>query len=159
MAKQVVETFRMQVPAGQATPGPPVGVALGPRNVNPGAFCKEFNDRTQTLQGVTVTVEMRIYRDRSFDFDVLGPTTADMLKQAANIVVGSGEPNREKVARISEDQLEEIARQKMEHLNTNDLDGAVKQIEGTARSMGIEIGEGPLDAGAEEGEEPEEDTE
>ncbi|MFO7898514.1 MAG: 50S ribosomal protein L11 [Planctomycetota bacterium] len=104
MAKQVVETFRMQVPAGQATPGPPVGVALGPRNVNPGAFCKEFNDRTQTLQGVTVTVEMRIYRDRSFDFDVLGPTTAGMLKQAANIVVGSGEPNREKVARISEDQ-------------------------------------------------------
>ena len=131
----------MQVPAGQATPGPPVGVALGPRNVNPGAFCKEFNAQTRDLQGVTVTVEVTIYRDRSFAFTVLGPPASAMLKRAANIVKGSGVPNKEKVAQVPRSQIETIAKEKMKDLNTNDLARAVRQIEGTARSMGIEITE------------------
>ncbi len=154
MAKLIVETFRMQVPGGQATPGPPVGVALGPRNVNPGAFCKEFNDKTQNYQGMPVTVELTIYRDRSFDFEVLGPSTAALLKQAASVVVGSGEPNREKVGRISKEQAVEIATQKMEFLNTKDIDSALRQVEGTARSMGIDITDAPAepDAAEEEGE-------
>jgi large subunit ribosomal protein L11 len=139
MAKEVVEVFRMQVPAGQATPGPPVGVALGPRNVNPGAFCKDFNDQTRNLQGVTVTVEMTIYRDRSFNFVVLGPPAAVMLKRAAGIVKGSGVPNKEKVGTVTRAQLEEIAKEKMKDLNATDLAAAVKQIEGTARSMGLEV--------------------
>jgi len=139
MAKEVVETFRMQVPAGQATPGPPVGVALGPRSVNPGAFCKEFNDRTRDLQGVTVTVEMSIFKDRSFEFRVLGPPAAVLIKRAANIVKGSGTPNTEKVGQVTRAQVEDIAKQKMKDLNTDNLAGAVRQIEGTARSMGITV--------------------
>jgi large subunit ribosomal protein L11 len=141
MAKEIVERFRMQVPAGQATPGPPVGVALGPRNVNPGAFCKQFNDQTRDLQGTPVTVEMIIFRDRSFDFNVLGPPASVLLKRAANIVKGSGEPNREKVGSVTGAQLEEIAKEKMKDLNADSLEAAVKQLEGTARSMGIVIGE------------------
>ncbi len=139
MAKEIVEVFRMQVPAGQATPGPPVGVALGPRSVNPGAFCKQFNDRTRDLQGTTVTVEMTIYKDKSFDFAVLGPPVSVLLKKAANIVKGSGAPNKEKVGRVTRAQVEAIAREKAKDLNTKDVPRAVKQIEGTARSMGIEI--------------------
>lgn len=139
MAKEIVEVFRMQVPAGQATPGPPVGVALGPRNVNPGAFCKQFNDRTRDLQGTTVTVEMTIYKDKSFDFVVLGPPVSVLLKKAANIVKGSGAPNKEKVGRVTRAQVEAIAREKMKDLNTKEITRAVKQIEGAARSMGIEI--------------------
>ena len=139
--KELVEVFRMQVPGGQATPGPPVGVALGPRNVNPGAFCKEFNDRTRDLQGTPCTVEVRIYRDRSFDFDVLGPPASVLLKRAANIVKGSGEPSKEKVGAVTRAQLEAIAREKLNDMNTGDLGAAVKQLEGTARSMGIEITE------------------
>ncbi len=139
MAKEIVEVFRMQVPAGQATPGPPVGVALGPRSVNPGAFCKQFNDRTRDLQGTTVTVEMTIYKDKSFDFVVLGPPVSVLLKKAANIVKGSGAPNKEKVGRVTRAQVEAIAREKAKDLNTKDIARAVKQVEGTARSMGIEI--------------------
>lgn len=139
MAKEIVEVFRMQVPAGQATPGPPVGVALGPRSVNPGAFCKQFNDRTRDLQGTTVTVEMTIYKDKSFDFVVLGPPVSVLLKKAANIVKGSGAPNKEKVGRVTRAQVEAIAREKAKDLNTKDIARAVKQIEGAARSMGIEI--------------------
>jgi len=139
MAKEVVEVFRMQVVAGQATPAPPVGVALGPRNVNPGAFCKEFNDRTRALQGTTVTVEMTIYRDRSFSFEVLGPPASALLKKAANIVKGSSVPNKEKVAQVTRSQIEAIAKEKMKDLNTRDLAAAVGQLEGTARSMGIDI--------------------
>jgi len=139
MAKETVEVFRMQVVAGQATPGPPVGVALGPRNVNPGAFCKEFNDRTRSLQGTTVTVEITIYRDRSFSFEVLGPPASALLKKAANIVKGSSVPNKEKVVQVTRAQVEAIAKEKMKDLNTGDLAAAVRQLEGTARSMGIDI--------------------
>jgi len=143
MAKEAVEVFRMQVPAGQATPGPPVGVALGPRGLNPGAFCKEFNDRTRNLEGVTVTVELAVYKDKSFKFRVLKPPASVLLKKAASIVKGSGEPNREKVAQVTRAQVEAIAKDKMQDLNTTDPDRAVRQIEGTARSMGIEIVDGP----------------
>jgi len=129
----------MQVAAGQATPGPPVGVALGPRNVNPGAFCKEFNDRTRDLQGTPVTVEITIYKDRSFDFAVLGPPASVLLKKAANIVKGSGEPNKAPVGEITRAQLEDIAKQKLTTQNASDLAGAIKQVEGTARSMGIRV--------------------
>jgi large subunit ribosomal protein L11 len=137
--KEVVEVFRMQIPAGQATPGPPVGVALGPRNVNPGAFCKEFNDQTRDLQGSTVTVEMTIFKDKSFEFVVLKPPASVLLKRAANIVQGSGVPNREKVGKITREQLEGIAKEKLNDLNTEDVAMAARQLEGTARSMGIEV--------------------
>ena len=139
MAKEIVEMFRMQVPAGQATPGPPVGVAMGPRSLNPGAFCKDFNDQTRDLQGTTVTVELTVYKDKSFTFRVLQPPMAVLLKKAAGIVKGSGVPNKEKVAQITRQQAEGIAKDKMKDMNTDNLASAVKQVEGSARSMGIEI--------------------
>ncbi len=139
MAKEIVEMFRMQVPAGQATPGPPVGVAMGPRSLNPGAFCKDFNDQTRDLQGTTVTVELTVYKDKSFTFRVLQPPMAVLLKKAAGIVKGSGVPNKEKVAQITRQQVEGIAKDKMKDMNTENLAAAVKQVEGSARSMGIEI--------------------
>lgn len=139
MAKEIVEVFRMQVPAGQATPGPPVGVALGPRNLNPGAFCKDFNDQTRQMQGTTVTVELTVYKDKSFQFRVLKPPTAILLKKAANIVKGSGVPNKDSVGEVTRTQVESIAKEKMVDLNTDDLACAVRQIEGSARSMGITI--------------------
>ena len=139
MAKEVVEVFRMQVPGGQATPGPPVGVAMGPRSLNPGAFCKNFNERTRDLQGTLVTVELTVYKDKSFDFVVLKPPASVLLKKAAGIVQGSGVPNKEKVGKVTRAQVEAIAREKMADLNTKDLAKAVKQIEGSAQSMGIEI--------------------
>jgi len=139
MAKQIVEMFRMQVPAGQATPGPPVGVALGPRSLNPGAFCKDFNDRTRELQGTVVTVELTVYKDKSFDLRVLRPPMAVLLKKAANVVKGTGTPSKEMVGSITREQAEAIAKEKMGDLNTTNLAQAVKQVEGSARSMGIEI--------------------
>ena len=139
MAKEIVEVFRMQVPAGQATPGPPVGVAMGPRSLNPGAFCKDFNDQTRDLQGTTVTVELTVFKDKSFTFRVLQPPMAVLLKKVAGIVKGSGVPNKEKVAQITRQQVEGIAKDKMKDMNTDNLASAVKQVEGSARSMGIEI--------------------
>jgi large subunit ribosomal protein L11 len=139
MAKEVIEKFRMQIPAGQATPGPPVGVAMGPRSLNPGLFCKDFNERTRDLQGTTVTVELTVYKDKTFTFVVLKPPASVLLKKAAGIVLGSGVPNKEKVGKVTRAQVEAIAKEKMVDLNTKDLAKAVKQIEGSARSMGIDI--------------------
>jgi large subunit ribosomal protein L11 len=139
MAKEVIEKFRMQIPAGQATPGPPVGVAMGPRSLNPGLFCKAFNEQTRDLQGTTVTVELTVYKDKTFTFVVLKPPASVLLKKAAGIVQGSGVPNKEKVGKVTHAQVEAIAKEKMVDLNTKDVAKAVKQIEGTARSMGIEI--------------------
>jgi len=139
MAKEVVEVFRMLVPGGQATPGPPVGVAMGPRSLNPGLFCKDFNERTRDLQGVPVTVELTVYKDKSFSFIILKPPASVLLKKAAGIVKGSGVPNKEKVGKVTRAQIEAIAKEKMADLNTKDLAQAAKQVEGTARSMGIEI--------------------
>ncbi len=150
MAKEIVEILRMQIPAGQATPGPPVGVALGPRGINPGAFCKEFNDRTRDRQGIAVTAELTIYKDKSFNFTVLRPPASALLKKAANIVKGSGQPSTEKVAQITLADVEAIAKEKMSDLNTSDLACAVKQIEGTARSMGIDITDKPSESGQQQ---------
>ena len=137
--KEIVEVFRMLVSGGQATPGPPVGVALGPRSLNPGLFCKQFNDRTRDLQGTPVTVELTIYKDKTFTFVVLGPPASVLLKKADSIVKGSAVPNKDKVGSVTRAQLEAIAKEKMRDLNTKDLQAAARQIEGTARSMGIEI--------------------
>ena len=139
MAKEVVATVKLQIPSGQATPGPPVGVALGPRNVNVGDFCRQFNDQTKDQQGMIVTVEISIYADRSFTFVVKSPPASVLLKKAANLAKGSGVPNLEKVGRVSREQLRQIAETKQKDLNAYDVEAAARIIEGTAKSMGIEI--------------------
>jgi len=137
--KQIMATVKFHVPGGQATPAPPVGPALGQHGVNIGEFVKRFNDRTRDAQGMIIPVVVTIYRDRSFDFVTKSPPAAVLLKRAANIAKGSGVPNREKVGSVTRAQIIEIARQKQRDLNTRDLEAAVRIIEGTARSMGIEI--------------------
>jgi large subunit ribosomal protein L11 len=130
---------KLQIRAGQATPAPPVGTALGQHGVNIMEFCRQYNEATQAQMGQVIPVELTIYEDRSFSFVTKQPPAAELLKQAAGIEKGSGEPNRTKVARVSKDQVRLIAEQKMADLNANDVEGAMKIIEGTARSMGIEV--------------------
>ena len=139
MAKQVMAKVKLHVPGGQATPAPPVGPALGQHGVNIGEFVSRFNEKTRDQQGVTIPVEITIYNDRSFTFITKSPPASVLLKQAAGVVKGSPVPNREKVGKVTRAQVEEIARQKLDDLNTSSLDAAVRQIEGTARSMGIEV--------------------
>jgi large subunit ribosomal protein L11 len=139
MAKKVVGFIKLHVPGGQANPAPPVGPALGQHGVNIMEFCKQFNARTQDKQGITTPVEITVYGDRSFTFITKTPPAAVLIKRAINAPKGSGVPNRDKAGKISRAQLEEIARTKMEDLNANDLDAAVKMIAGTARSMGVEV--------------------
>jgi large subunit ribosomal protein L11 len=139
MAKKVVGFIKLQVPAGQANPAPPVGPALGQHGVNIMEFCKQFNARTQDAQGITTPVEITVYADRSFTFITKTPPAAVLIRKAINLPKGSGVPNRDKVGKISRKQLEEIARTKMEDLNANDVESAVKMIAGTARSMGVEV--------------------
>jgi len=138
MAKQRTALVRIQIPEGQATAGPPVATALGPHGVNIGQFVSAFNNGTKDSPGLTFTVDISIYRDRTLDFVVKSPPASVLLKRAAGIAQGSGEPNKEKVGRVTREQLEDIAKTKMDDLNTDDLDEAVKMVEGTARSMGIE---------------------
>jgi large subunit ribosomal protein L11 len=135
--KKVMAKVKLQIPAGQATPGPPVGTALGPHGVAIMEFCKAYNERTQNQQGTIVPVHMTIYEDRSFDFELKTPPASTLLLKAARLEKGSGEPNKEKVGTVTRAQVKEIAETKMADLNANDIDGAVKIIEGTARSMGI----------------------
>ncbi len=142
MAKQVMAKVKLHVPGGQATPAPPVGPALGQHGVNIGEFVSRFNEKTRDQQGVTIPVEVTIYNDRSFTFITKSPPASVLLKQAAGVVKGSPVPNHEKVGKVTRAQVEEIARQKLEDLNTTSLEAAVRQIEGTARSMGIEVVEG-----------------
>jgi len=130
---------KLQIRAGQATPAPPVGTALGQHGVNIMEFCRQYNEATQAQMGQVIPVELTIYEDRSFSFVTKQPPAAELLKQAAGLEKGSGEPNRTKVARVSKDQIRQIAEQKMADLNANDVQGAMKIIEGTARSMGIEV--------------------
>jgi len=130
---------KLQIRAGQATPAPPVGTALGQHGVNIMEFCRQYNEATQAHMGQVIPVELTIYEDRTFSFITKQPPAAELLKQAAGIDKGSGVPNREKVARISRDQVRQIARQKMADLNANDEEMAARIIEGTARSMGIEV--------------------
>jgi large subunit ribosomal protein L11 len=139
MAKKVIGMVKLQVPAGQANPSPPVGPALGQHGVNIMEFCKAFNSKTQGQEGMIIPVVITIFADRSFSFVTKTPPAAILLKRAAKIAKGSGEPNREKVGKVTKDQIKEIAQIKMADLNALDIQGAMKIIEGTARSMGIEI--------------------
>jgi large subunit ribosomal protein L11 len=139
MAKKVVAQVKLQVPAGKANPSPPVGPALGQHGVNIMEFCKAFNAQTQAQEGLTIPVVITVYSDRSFTFITKTPPAAVLLKQAAAIAQGSKEPNRVKVGKVTRKQVEEIARTKMPDLNATSLEAAVKIIEGTARSVGIEV--------------------
>ncbi|MET3684046.1 large subunit ribosomal protein L11 [Alkalibacillus flavidus] len=139
MAKKVVDVVKLQIPAGKANPAPPVGPALGQAGINIMGFCKEFNAQTEDQAGMIIPVEISVYEDRSFTFVTKTPPAAVLLKKAAGIESGSGEPNRNKVASVTSDQVREIAETKMPDLNAADVDAAVRMVEGTARSMGITI--------------------
>ncbi|MGI6513001.1 MAG: 50S ribosomal protein L11 [Syntrophomonadaceae bacterium] len=139
MAKKVVGLIKLQIPAGKATPAPPVGPALGQYGVNIMAFCKDYNSRTANQAGYIVPVEITVFEDRSFTFVLKTPPASDLLKKAAGIEKGSGTPNKTKTGTISRSKVREIAEMKMQDLNVYDIESAVKMIEGTARSMGIEI--------------------
>jgi large subunit ribosomal protein L11 len=139
MAKKVKAVVKLQIPAGKANPAPPVGTALGPHQINIMAFCKEYNARTQNLMGTIIPAEITIYTDQTFSFVTKTPPASDMLRKAAGLEKGSGEPNRKKVGKVSRTQIREIAETKMKDLNAVDIEGAMKQIEGSARSMGITI--------------------
>ena len=137
--KKVLANVKLQIRAAQATPAPPVGTALGQHGVNIMDFCKQYNDATQSMAGQVIPVELTIYEDRSFSFITKQPPAAEPIKQATGVEKGSGEPNREKVARLSQAQVREIAERKMVDLNANDVENAMRIIEGTARSMGVEV--------------------
>ncbi len=139
MAKKIVANIKLQVPAGQANPSPPIGPALGQHGVNIMEFCKSFNAKTQGQEGMIIPVVITVYSDRSFTFITKTPPASILLKKAAQIAKGSSEPNKSKVAKVTRTQVEEIAKLKMPDLNARDLPQAMKTIEGTARSMGIEI--------------------
>ena len=131
--------IKLHIPAAQATPAPPVGPALAQHGVNIGEFCQKFNEATKNNQGFKIPVEIYVYGDRSYDFKLKQPPASELLKKAAGIEKGSGEPNKTKIAKISKTQLREIAEKKMSDLNADDIEAAMKIIEGTARNMGIEI--------------------
>ncbi|HEX9693342.1 MAG TPA: 50S ribosomal protein L11 [Gemmatimonadales bacterium] len=137
--KKVLAFVKLQVPAGQATPAPPVGTALGPHGVNIMDFCKQYNARTQASQGTIIPVEITVFADRSFTFITKTPPAAVLLRQAAGVEKGSGMPNRDKVGRVTREQLRKIAETKMPDLNASDVEAAMRVIAGTARSMGLEV--------------------
>ncbi len=139
MAKKVIKLVKLQVPAGKATPAPPVGPALGQAGVNIMAFVKDFNERTASQAGLIIPVEITVFEDRSFTFITKTPPAPILLKKAAGIESGSGEPNKKKVAKVSRVKVREIAEAKMKDLNAASLEAAMRMIEGTARSMGIDI--------------------
>ena len=139
MAKHIKAVVKIQVKAAEASPAPPIGPSLAEHGINIGEFCQKFNDTTQDQKGSKIPVEITIYADRSYDFWLKQPLASDLIKKAAGIEKGSGEPNRKKVAKLTKAQVEEIAKQKLEDLNTNDLEQAIKIIQGTARSMGVDI--------------------
>jgi large subunit ribosomal protein L11 len=140
LAKKVLTIIKLQIPGGQANPAPPVGPALGQHGVNIMEFCKAFNAQTQDQNGRIIPVELTVFEDRSFTFITKTPPAAVLIKEAAGIAKGSAEPNREKVAKISQAQVRQIAETKLQDLNARDIDQAAKIIEGTARSMGVEVG-------------------
>ncbi len=139
--KKIMKVVKLQIPGGNATPAPPVGPALGQLQVSSVDFCKQFNAATQNMAGMIVPVEITVYVDKTFTFVTKSPPASELLRKAAGIAKGSGEPNKEKVARISLSQVEEIAKTKMKDLNAFDLEGAVMMVKGTARSMGIIVDE------------------
>jgi large subunit ribosomal protein L11 len=140
MAKEVKAKIKLQIEAGQASPAPPVGPALGQHNVNIMDFVRQFNDKTSKMEaGTVIPVEIYVFKDRTFNFVMKTPPASFLLKKAAGIAKGSGEPNKEKVGKVTEKQVEEIAKQKMDDLNAYDIDAAKKIIIGTAKNMGLEI--------------------
>ena len=139
MAKQLVGQAKFQVPGGSATPAPPVGTSLGKFGINLGQFVQQFNDRTREYNGTPIPVVVSVFNDRSFEFVTKSPPAAALLKQAAGIAKGSGVPNRDKVGKVTIAQLEDICKKKMDDLNARDLAHARRMIEGTARSMGLEV--------------------
>ncbi|MEN7972254.1 MAG: 50S ribosomal protein L11 [Verrucomicrobiota bacterium] len=139
MAKEITGYIKLQIPAGQANPAPPVGPALGQHGVNIMEFCKAYNAATQDKAGLVIPVVITVYNDRSFSFVTKSPPAAVLLKKAAGLAKGSGVPNRDKVGKVTRAQIEEIVETKKDDLNTSDMDAAVRIIEGTARSMGIEV--------------------
>lgn len=139
MAKQLVGTAKFQVPGGQATPAPPVGTSLGRYGINLGQFVSQFNERTREAGGMPIPVVVNVYNDRSFDFTTKSPPAAALLKQAAQIAKGSGVPNKDKVGSVTREQIKDIVKQKTADLNARDADHAARMIEGTARSMGLNV--------------------
>jgi len=139
MAKQMVGQAKFQVPGGQATPAPPVGTSLGRYGINLGQFVSQFNERTREHAGTPIPVVVTVYNDRSFEFITKSPPAASLLKKAAGIAKGAGVPNRDKVGKVTAAQIEDICRQKMADLNAGSLDAARRMVEGTARSMGLEV--------------------
>jgi len=139
MAKEIKTKVKLQIPAGGANPAPPVGTALGPHGINLQDFCSKFNEATKDKLGNIIPAEITIYVDRTFEFKLKTPPAADLLKKAAGIEKGSGVPQKDKVGKVTKQQIREIAEKKMEDLNANDIEAAMKIIEGTARNMGIEI--------------------
>jgi large subunit ribosomal protein L11 len=139
MAKKVTGQIKLQIPGGKATPAPPVGPALGQHGLNIMEFCKAFKERTKTMEGSVIPVIITIYQDRTYTFVTKTPPAAEMLKKAAGIIKGSGEPNKNKVGTVTQKQIEEIAKTKLPDLNANSLEAAVRIVQGTARSMGLEI--------------------
>ncbi len=139
MAKKITSTIKLQIPAGAANPSPPVGPALGQAGVNIMEFCKAFNAKTQDKGGLIIPVVISVYADRSFSFETKSPPAAVLLKKAIGLDKGSGEPNRNKVGEVTRDQLKDIAEAKKEDLNANDVEAAMRMIEGTARSMGLVV--------------------
>ena len=139
MAKAIKTTLTLQIPAGQANPAPPVGPALGQHGLNIQEFCSQFNERTKEQAGDLIPVEITIYQDRSFDFKLKQPPVSDLLRKAAGIEKGSGDPLKKKTGKVNRKHLEESAKRKMPDLNTNEIEAAIQMIAGTARSMGIEV--------------------
>ena len=137
--KQAVGSLKLQIPAGQATPSPPVGPALGQRGINIMEFCKAFNAKTQGMEGMVIPVVISVYADRSFSFVTKSPPASALLKQAAGVAKGSSDPNKTSVGKVTSGQVKEIATTKMADLNANDIEGAMRIVEGSARSMGIKI--------------------
>lgn len=139
MAKEVVAQIKVQAPGGQATPAPPIGPALGQHGVNIGQFVQQFNERTKSFNGMVVPAVIRVYNDRTFDFILKTPPASVLLKDAAKVAKGSGTPNKDKVGKVTKAQVRKIAETKMADMNAFDVDQAIRIVEGTARSMGIEI--------------------
>lgn len=139
MAKPIKTVVKLQIQAGQANPAPPIGPALGQHGLNISQFCQQFNEATKTKMGDIIPVEITVYQDRSFDFKLKTPPASDLLRKAAGIEKGSGEPQKNKVGHVTKAQVREIAQKKLEDLNANDVEQAMKIIEGTARSMGITV--------------------